>query len=263
MLLAAIVWILTAAICYLFAGKYWWFPDPISAHGILYDRHFAKVLLATGVIFFLAQAALGYVIFRYRDDGKKATFSHGNTALEVLWTSATTILFVGLAIVSQHIWAGVHFAKASANAMQVEVLSKQFAWSFRYAGPDGQFGRTDLKQINDQGGNQFGIDEKDPAGKDDITSSVLRVPVGVPVLLTMRSRDVIHNFFVRELRLKQDLVPGMEIPIHFQADRIGSYEIACAELCGLGHHQMRSTLEVLSAADFEAWKKRALEQLQQ
>jgi cytochrome c oxidase subunit 2 len=153
------------------------------------------------------------------------------------------------------IWAAVHLAKAPADAIKVEVLGKQFAWSFRYAGPDGKFGRTDIKLINDAGGNPFGIDDKDPAGNDDIVSSTLHVPAGTPVALTLKSRDVIHSFFVRELRLKQDLVPGMEIPLYFQADKIGSYELACAELCGLGHHQMRSSLEVMSAADFEKWKR--------
>ena len=134
--------------------------------------------------------------------------------------------------------------------MKIEVMAKQFAWSFRYPGPDGKFGRTDLKLINDAGGNPFGIDDKDPAGKDDIVSASLKVPAGKPIQLIMRSRDVIHNFFVRELRLKQDIVPGMEIPFHFQADVIGVYEVPCSELCGLGHHQMRTTLEVMSAGRF-------------
>ena len=98
------------------------------------------------------------------------------------------------------------------------MLGKQFAWSFRYPGPDGKFGRTDLKLINDAAGNPFGLDEKDPAGKDDIVSASLKVPAGKPIKLIMHSRDVIHNFFVRELRMKQDIVPGMEIPLHFQAD---------------------------------------------
>jgi cytochrome c oxidase subunit 2 len=112
----------------------------------------------------------------------------------------------------------------------------------------------------DVGHDAFGIDEADPAGKDDIVNAAVKVPVGKPIKLVMRSRDVIHNFFVRELRMKQDIVPGMEIPFHFQADQIGTYEIPCSELCGLGHSQMRSTLEVMSEADFEKWKKDQLAQ---
>jgi cytochrome c oxidase subunit 2 len=253
MLLAPIVWILTIAICYFFIGHYWWFPAPISEHGIAYDQQFTITLLVTGIIFFLAQMALGWVIFKFRDDGKRANYSHGNNKLEAIWTSATAVLFIGLVLFGTRIWAAVHFETAPADALKIEVSAKQFAWNFRYAGPDGVFGKTDIKQINDAGGNAFGIDEKDPAGKDDITSASIKVPAGKPIMLILRSRDVIHNFFVRELRLKQDIVPGMEIPFHFQADKIGIYEVPCSELCGLGHHQMRTTLEVMSQADFEKW----------
>lgn len=255
MLLGPIVWILTVVICYVFIGHYWWFPPPISQHGQAYDAQFTATLWVTGVIFFLAQVALGWVIIRFRDKGGVAKYSHGNNALEALWTSATAVLFIGLVLAGSRIWAAVHFAEAPAGALRIEVLSKQFAWSFRYAGPDGKFGRTDIKQINDANGNPFGIDANDPAGKDDLTSASIKVPAGKPILLILKSRDVIHNFFVRELRLKQDLVPGMEIPFHFTADQTGTYEIACSELCGLGHHQMRSTLEVMSKADFEKWKR--------
>jgi len=260
MLLALIVWILTIAIYVLFLGKFWWFPPPISAHGQAYDQQFTITLAVTGVIFFLAQMALGYAVMRFRARGQRVQYSHGNNKLEVLWTSAAAFLFVGLVLMGTRIWAGVHFEKAPPDALEIQLLAKQFAWSFRYPGPDGKFGRTDIKFINDANGNPFGIDESDPAGKDDITNAALKVPVGKPILLTMRSRDVIHNFFVRELRMKQDLVPGMEIPFHFQADKIGTYEVPCSELCGLGHSQMRTTMQVMSEEDFEKWKKDQLAQ---
>lgn len=257
MILAVIIWVLTGAIVYGFAGKFWWFPPPISQHGIAYDEQFTATLVVTGIIFTLAQAALGYVVFKFKDDGKRAAYSHGNSKMEAIWIGATAVLFVGLVLMSSTIWASVHFAEAPADALEIEVTSKQFAWSFRYAGADGKFGKTDIKFINDANGNPVGLDEKDPAGKDDIVAPAIRVPAGKPILLTLRARDVIHNFFVRELRLKQDLVPGMVIPLHFTADKIGTYEVACSELCGLGHHQMRSTLQVMSPEDFEKWKLEA------
>lgn len=260
MLLAPIVWILTIAICVLFMGKFWWFPPAINAHGAAYDQQFSITLIVTGMIFFIAQMALGYAIFRYRSNGGRVEYSHGNNKLEVLWTSAAAVLFVGLVLMGTKIWADVHFEKAPANSVEIQVLAKQFAWSFRFAGPDGKYGRTDIKFINDANGNPFGIDESDPAGKDDIVNAALKVPLGKPILLVMRSRDVIHNFFVRELRLKQDLVPGMEIPFHFQADKTGIFEVPCSELCGLGHSQMRTTMEVMQEADFEKWKKDQLAQ---
>ncbi len=259
MLLAPVIWALTVVICYCFIAKTWWFPPAISAHGLAYDGQFMRTLIVVGIIFFLAQFALGYVIVKFRNDGRRASYSHGNNTLETVWTSATAVLFLGLVIMGTKIWAGVHFDEAPANSVNIEVLAKQFAWSFRYPGADGKFGHTDLKLVNDSGGNPLGIDDKDPASKDDVVSASLKVPVGRPIKLIMHSRDVIHNFFVRELRMKQDIVPGMEIPLHFQADQIGVYEVPCSELCGLGHYQMRTTMQVMSQADFDQWMQQQLQ----
>jgi cytochrome c oxidase subunit II len=255
MLLAPIVWVLTGIICYFFLAKTWWFPPGINAHAALYDEQFVRTLIISGVIFVLAQFALGYVIVKFRDDGRRAVYSHGNQRLESIWTTATAVLFLALVVMGTKIWAAVHFDEAPPDAIPIEVMAKQFAWNFRYPGPDGRFGRVDLKFVNDAAGNPFGIDEKDPAGKDDIVSASLKVPAGKPIRLILHSRDVIHNFFVRELRIKQDLVPGMEIPLHFRADTPGVYEVPCSELCGLGHFQMRTTMQVMSAEAFESWKE--------
>jgi cytochrome c oxidase subunit II len=255
MLLAPLVWAITAAVAYFFFAKTWWFPPPISQHGIDYDQQFGRTLVVVGIIFVLAQFALGYVIVRFRNDGRRATYSHGNNRLETLWTSATALLFLALVLTGTRIWASVHFAEAPPDAIPIEVMAKQFAWSFRYPGADGKFGRTDLKLINDSAGNPMGLDDRDPAAKDDIVSASLKVPAGKPIKLLLHSRDVIHNFFVRELRLKQDLVPGMEIPFHFQADKPGIYEVPCSELCGLGHFQMRTVMQVMPPEEFEQWKQ--------
>jgi cytochrome c oxidase subunit 2 len=234
-------------------GKYYWFPPPINEHGRLYDQQFFNTLMVTGVIFFLAQMSLGWVIFKFRSSGKRATYSEGNNRLEVLWTSAAAILFIGAVLMSTSIFAGVHLRRNPDNAVRIEALGKQFAFSFRHAGMDGKFGKTSIKLINDAAANPFGVDDTDPAGKDDLQTSQLTVPAGTPILLTLKSRDVIHNFFVRELRIKQDMVPGMEIPLQFVADTPGTYEIPCSELCGLGHHQMRSALVVLPKDKYDAW----------
>jgi cytochrome c oxidase subunit II len=256
MLLAPILWVITVVVCYFFAAKVWWFPPPISHHGVEYDIQFMRTLIVTGIIFFLAQVALGWVIFRYRDKaGRRARYTHGNNTWETIWTAATAVLFVGLVLVGTHIWVSVHLSEPDPHALPIEVMARQFAFSFRYPGPDRKFGHTELKLVNDSAGDPFGLDPKDPAGKDDLMSGSLKVPAGTPIKLILHSRDVIHNFFVRELRLKQDIVPGMEIPLYFKADKIGTYEIPCSELCGLGHFQMRSTLQVMSESDFEKWKQ--------
>jgi cytochrome c oxidase subunit 2 len=136
----------------------------------------------------------------------------------------------------------------------IEVYARQFAWSFRYAGPDHIFGHAKNEFISDAGGNPVGIDPADPSGKDDIVTSSLRIPAGRDIRLLLHSRDVIHDFFVRELRTKQDIVPGMVIPLDIHADQPGDYEIACAELCGLGHNQMHSVLIVMPASAYDEWK---------
>ena len=125
---------------------------------------------------------------------------------------------------------------------------------------DGQFGRTSPELVDDEATNYIGLDDTDPAAQDDLVLPNMAVPVNRPVEVILRAKDVTHAFFVRELRIKQDAVPGMEIPIHFTATRIGTYEVACAELCGLGHYRMRSTLEVLSEENYASWLKEQAEE---
>jgi cytochrome c oxidase subunit II len=256
MLLAPLVWGVTIATAVLFALRPWWFPAGISRYAVDYDTQFQRTLLVTGIAFVLVQAALGWFILRYRDRGRSARHVPGGAKAEAVWTAVTAALFLVLVVTGTRIFASVQLAPPPGDAMKVEVLGRQFAWNFRYPGPDGKFGRTSLEFVNDAAGNPFGLDPKDTAGRDDVVSASLKVPVGRPVTLVLHSRDVIHSLFVRELRIKQDLVPGMEIPLQIRAESTGVFEIACAELCGLGHHQMRSTLEVMPAAAFAAWLAR-------
>ena len=158
-----------------------------------------------------------------------------------------------LALTGTRIWAAIQSDPVPSSAERIEVYAHQFAWNFRYPGPDGKFGRTSIARINDAAGNPLGLEP----GEDDIVTATLRVPAGREIVLTLHARDVIHDFFVRELRLKQDVVPGMDIPYRFRADRPGVYEIACSELCGLGHSQMRATLEVMEPAAYDEWKRNA------
>ena len=238
---------------FAFAPPHWRMPPFISEYGDAYDHHFLLTLTICGIIFFLAQIGLAYVVFRYREQGKQASYSHGNNKLEVLWTSATAVLFIGLVLWGQHIWARVHFQPAPEDALQVEMWGQQFVWYVRYPGPDNQFGRTKPELMKESAGHPLGLDPDDPASRDDLVMPILAVPVNRPVEVILRSKDVIHSFFVRELRLKQDAVPGLENRIHFTASQVGRFEIPCAELCGLGHHQMRSFLQVMPEAEFQQW----------
>jgi cytochrome c oxidase subunit 2 len=251
--LAAFIIAMTVVTVYIFWAKIWWFPPAITNIGHEIDDQFARTLLITGIVFVAAQFGLAYAVFRFRDHGQKATYFEGNNTLEIVWTLATVVLFVGLGLYARNAWAQVHFTDASPSAIPIEVTGQQFAWNFRYAGPDGKFGRTKPELVSASTGNPIGLDPTDPVGKDDIVSPVMAVPVGREVDLILKSQDVTHSFFVRELRLKQDAVPGMEIHMHFTADDPGTYDLVCAELCGLGHYRMHTTLTVMSEADYEKW----------
>lgn len=249
--LALFLLIFTLVTVYLFVVKQWWFPAPINELGRRIDAQFMNTLWITGIVFVASQLALAWAVFRYRDRGQRATYSHGNNTMEVIWTTAALVMFIGLGVYSQSIWASLHFTEAPEGALRIEVTGEQFAFNFRYAGPDGKFGRTAPALMN--ASNPVGLDPADPDGGDDLVLPVIAVPVNEPVELILRAKDVTHAFFVRELRLKQDMVPGMTLRIHFIAETTGMYEIACAELCGLGHQRMRSFLHVLSRGDYEQW----------
>lgn len=245
--------LITALTCYFFIVRTWWFPEAITADGRDVDSQFMKTLWVTGITFIASQLALAWVVFRYRNRGERASYSHGNNTLEFIWTTATVVVFIGLGFMARDAWASLHFRPAAAGALQIEVTAQQFAWNFRYPGADGQWGKLKLTEISDSGGNPIGLDPNDPAAADDLVMPVFSVPVGREVELILKTKDVTHSFSVRELRLRQDAVPGMEIRVHFTAEKPGQYEIACAELCGLGHHRMRSFLTVLSPADYDKW----------
>jgi cytochrome c oxidase subunit 2 len=250
---AAFLVIFTGITVYLFLAKIWWFPPAITQFGTQIDGQFHRTLVITGVIFVLAQLGLAWAIFGARDRGQKVSFFEGNSTMEFVWTLATVIMFVGLGLYGEHAWAEAHFQGAEPGALQLEVTGQQFAWNFRYAGPDGKFGATKPELVSASSGNPLGLDPRDPASKDDVVSPVAYVPVGHEVELLIRTQDVTHSFYVRELRLKQDAVPGMIIHMHFNATVPGQYELACAELCGLGHYRMRSFVNVVSQEEFDKW----------
>ena len=253
--LSLLIVILVVATVYYFSVEAYHPPAAITAVGAAVDHQYDLTLYVTATVFILSQLGLALVIWRFRDHGQKVHFSRGSNTMEVLWTSATIILFLGLGIMGRKAWAEVRFTQAAANAIRVEVTENQFVFNFRYPGPDGKFGKLDPKQISASTGNPVGVDANDPAGKDDIVVPTLTVPVNHQVELLIRSQDVIHNFFVRELRLQQDAMPGMLIPIHFTAEKIGQYEIVCTQLCGLGHSRMHSYLNVVSDSDYDAFLK--------
>jgi cytochrome c oxidase subunit 2 len=165
---------------------------------------------------------------------------------------------------SSKIWAAERFTPPANDALQVEVTGLQFAWYFRYPGPDGKYAVTKPELIDASLGGEaaLGIDIADPAAADDVVTGTMVLPVDRQVNLTLRAQDVIHSFFVPEMRFKQDAVPGLRIQMHFTPTRTGTYEIACTELCGLGHYKMHATLRVVTEAEYNDWLSERLAEKQ-
>ncbi len=153
-------------------------------------------------------------------------------------------------------WASVYFTPPAANALPIQVQAGQFAFYFRYPGPDGKFGPLHADKISEANANFFGLDTtNDQDSKDDIVAAEMAIPVNREIHLLMHSKDVGHSFYVPELRVQQDFVPGLDVAVHFTATKIGKYEIVCTQLCGLGHYNMKAYLEVKSQEDYDAWIK--------
>ena len=263
--LAVIIWIITLLSVLLFFNKKWWLPEAISDHAPALDRQFLITILVVGISFAAAQIALGYAVWKFRDTGKpgdRAVYSHGSNRLEVLWTVITAFVFIALAVMGQRVWASLRLYDAPPGSYTVEVVAQQFQWNFHYAGADNKFGRTDPSLIDDGTLNFIGLDPEDAGGRDDAVTSALAIPVNRPVELRLRSKDVIHNFWVPQLRFKQDLVPGMEIKVNFQANKVGKYELACAELCGQLHFKMKSYMLVLPEEELRELQVLPQEQFQ-
>jgi cytochrome c oxidase subunit 2 len=246
--------LITLATCYFFGQS--WLPLLASAHGASIDHQFKLDLVVLGVVFFITQLALGIFLWKYRartSRQKQGTTTDASTTTEIAWLAIAAVLFLGTNFVGATLWAdrGVQGKSASPNAVPVEVNAVQFRWYFRYPGPDGKFGRTRAELQDASEGNPLGIDRTDPDSKDDIVTSTLMLPANRDADITLRAQDVIHSFFVPELRFKQDAVPGHVIKVHFTPNRAGEYDVTCAELCGLGHYKMNAKLKVIDESAFQ------------
>ena len=215
-----------------------WLPENVSTYGKDIDSILYLIYYITGAWFFLTLGTIVLFLFLYRRrEGRGATYVHGNSLAQSAW-----ILVPGLIVVVLDLWIDFHGARVweavkghmPPGDVRVQVTGKQFNWEILYPGPDGQFRTADDLQLDNE----------------------LHVPVGKVVRVTLKSKDVIHSFFLPNLRLKQDTVPGREIEGWFEATKPGVYEIPCAELCGFGHSGMVGHLFVHSADDYEAWLKR-------
>jgi cytochrome c oxidase subunit II len=210
----------------------WWLPENVSSYGAEIDWLFHLIYWITGITAILVFACLIAFLVMYRDrPGRKATYTHGNTTLEIVWTVVPALILVVLTFLSVPAWSKIKMQIPPGDVV-VEVTAKQFNWQVVYAGPDGKFGTEDDKKFLDE----------------------MHVPVNKKIRVNLKSQDVIHSFFVPNFRIKQDAVPGREIGAWFDALKPGKYEWPCAELCGFGHSGMKGWIYVHTAEEYAKWE---------
>jgi cytochrome c oxidase subunit 2 len=214
-------------------GGFFRFPENIATYGGEIDFLFNVVVILTGITFVAVEVTLIWFIFKYRGrPGHKAYYTHGNSKLEIFWTTATAVIVLALGAWSWPLWLRIKDpSRFPAAQLELGIMVKQFEWNVTYPGADGRLGTPD----------------------DFTKRNQLHIPVNTKVVATLESEDVIHSFFLPNFRLKQDAVPGMKIPVWFEANKTGGYQIACAELCGLGHYRMKGAVTVHSAEEFNTW----------
>ena len=245
-----------------------WLPYPpnLSEHGPEIDHLITVVHYLMFVMFIAWGIYFVYCLIRFRQrEGHKAVHesAKGKVAKisEVAVIIAEAVLLVALSMPAWAAWKKAFPPRE--EAVHVRVVGEQFAWNFHYPGRDGIFGKTDPKLMNNVG-NSLGIDLNDPHAKDDIiTLNELHIPLNKPVIADISSKDVIHSFTVNVLRVKQDAVPGMVIPIHFKAvSGVGTHEISCAQLCGLGHYRMQGFVYIDTPEQYAQWYAQKESELQ-
>jgi cytochrome c oxidase subunit 2 len=250
-------------------------PALASAHGGQIDEMIGWVHVFMLILFVGWGGFFAYCLIRFRRSRNPVANYAGVKSKASMYSEigvalVEAVLLFGFAI---PLWAArVDQMPPESEALVVQVTAEQFAWNVHYPGPDGKFGRTDLKLL-DVSSNPLGLDRTDPLAVDDVTTlNQVYLPANKPIIIRLRSKDVIHSFGVPELRVKQDAIPGLTIPIWFvptvttaemrarKADPEFQYEIACAQLCGLGHARMRGFVTVQTAEEFQAWMDEQVKQ---
>ena len=235
--------------------KYLGLPFDASAQGPQIDNIIAMVHWLMLVLFVGWGAFFVYTLIRFRRKAHPKADYHGvkthtSSYLEVGIAIIEAVLLIGFSI---PFWARkVSAFPAEKDATVVRIVAEQFSWNIHYPGPDGVFGRTSPDLISPD--NPLGLDRTDPYAKDDITTlNQLNLPADKPVIVHLTSKDVIHSFNIPVMRVKQDAIPGLTIPVWFTPTLPGNYEIACAQLCGMGHYHMRGYINIQTPEEFQSW----------
>ena len=231
----------------------WWF-SPLASNWGYVDTTINITFWITGVVYIAILLFMAYCVFRFRHrKGIRAAYNPENTKLEWWLTVVTAVGVGGMLSPGLIVWSD--FVTVPKEAAEVEVLGQQWMWSYRLPGKDGVLGTSNTQNVSSD--NSLGINPNDLHGQDDIVivGDALHLPVGTPVKLLLRSIDVLHDFYVPQFRAKMDIVPGMVTYFWFIPTRTGTYEVLCAELCGVGHHTMRGTVVVEEESAYQEWLK--------
>ncbi len=229
-----------------------WWQTPLATNWGSIDSALSITMWICAIAFVSLNLFLAYSLWRFRHrSGSRARFEPENNSLEkslTLWTAIGIAAMLAPGLVA---WG--KFVNVPKDAAVVEAVGQQWQWSFRLAGPDRILGAAGVKYMTPE--NPFGLNPNDPFGYDDILveTNELHLAVDEPVKMVLRSKDVLHDFYVPQFRAKMDLVPGMVTYFWMKPTVIGKYEILCAELCGSGHYVMRGSVIIESRRDFDAW----------
>jgi cytochrome c oxidase subunit 2 len=229
-----------------------WRATPIASNWGYIDDTMTVTFVVTGAGFVAVVLFMAYCLYRFRHkEGSRAIYEPENQRLEGLLAIFTTIAVAVLLAPGLLVWG--QFITVPDDAMEVEAMGAQWQWSYRFPGADNRFGATDVRFV--ESSNPMGLSPNDRNGQDDllVTSGDLHLPIGKPVKMLLRSVDVLHDFYVPEIRAKMDLVPGLVTYFWFIPTKTGEFDILCAAFCGVGHPQMRSKLVIESEDSFKAW----------
>lgn len=234
-------------------------PEDISTHGHMIDDQLHETMWEAGLSFVGAQLVLAFFIWSFTNrkvGSPLKSFPGGARVMVIAAIGLVGTEILALGVVGQKAWATVYFTAPKPDALQIQAQAGQFAFYFRYPGADGKFGGIHPDKIDEGNQNYFGLDPANEVeARDDIVSGELVIPANREVQLLMHAKDVGHSFYVRELRIQQDFVPGLDLAVHFTATKVGKYEIVCTQLCGLGHYNMKAYLNVMTPEDYDKWMK--------
>jgi cytochrome c oxidase subunit 2 len=229
-----------------------WWTTPLASNWQKMDDTLTITVVMTGIFFVAINAFLIYILLRYRHrEGRQAAYEPENKKLERWLIGITTVGIAALLAPGLAVYAS--YIRAPRDALVLEVLGQQWQWRYRFPGTGGKLGLSDARFFS--AGNPFGLDPTDAQGQDDIlvNANEVQLPLGKPVKVLLRSHDVLHDFYVPQIRARMNMVPGMVTTFWFTPTRLGRYEVLCAQLCGVGHSNMRGTMVVVEEANFQAW----------